>query len=95
MPEYPSTIDQLVRLRAAQYAFGAISLPATALTPKYATPLLKAIDFAPPAPSRRIVLAWRDGFPRRAALAAIAAAIPKLGLPVDAATTPGAASAGV
>ena len=32
-------------------------LPATALTPKYATPLVKAIDFAAPAPSRRIVLA--------------------------------------
>ena len=45
-------------------------LPATALTPKYATPLVKAIDFAPPAPTRRIVLASRDAFPRRAALAA-------------------------
>ena len=59
-------------------------LPATAHTPKYATPLVRAIDFAPPAPSRRIVLAWRDAFPRRAALAVIAAAIPKLGLPIDA-----------
>jgi len=57
-------------------------LPATALTPKYATPLTKAIDFAPPSPSRRIVLAARDGFPRRAALAVIAAAIPKLALPI-------------
>ena len=36
-------------------------LPATALTPKYAMPLVKAIDFAAPAPSRRIVLASRDG----------------------------------
>jgi len=59
-------------------------LPATALGPKYATPLVKAIDFTPPAPSRRIVLAWRDAFPRRAALAVIAAAIPKLGLPISA-----------
>jgi LysR family hydrogen peroxide-inducible transcriptional activator len=58
-------------------------LPATALTPKYATPLVKAIDFAPPAPSRRIVLAWRDAFPRRAALDVIAGAIPRLGLPVE------------
>jgi LysR family hydrogen peroxide-inducible transcriptional activator len=64
---------------------GVSVLPATALTPKYATSLVRAIDFAPPAPSRRIVLAWRDAFPRRPALAAIAAAIPKLGLPVDAA----------
>ena len=68
-------------------------LPATALTPKYATPLVKAIDFAPPAPSRRIVLAWRDAFPRRAALAAIAGAIPRLGLPIEAAITSGASAA--
>ena len=60
-------------------------LPATALTPKYAMPLVKAIDFAPPPPSRRIVLASRDAFPRRAALAALAAAIPKLALPIEAA----------
>jgi LysR family hydrogen peroxide-inducible transcriptional activator len=58
-------------------------LPATALTPKYATPLIKAIDFAPPAPSRRVVLACREGFPRRAALDVIVAAIPKLALPID------------
>src|SRR5512147_3144130 len=32
-------------------------LPATALTPRHAMPLLRAIDFAAPAPSRRIVLA--------------------------------------
>jgi LysR family hydrogen peroxide-inducible transcriptional activator len=61
-------------------------LPATALTAKYASPLLRAIDFAAPAPSRRVVLACRDGYPRQAALAAIAAAIPKLDLPLAAAT---------
>src|SRR5207244_2029148 len=32
-------------------------LPATALTPKYAMPQVKAIDFAEPVPTRRIVLA--------------------------------------
>ena len=58
-------------------------LPATALTPKYAMPQVRAIDFAEPAPSRRIVLASRDAFPRRAALAAITAAIPKLALPIE------------
>jgi LysR family hydrogen peroxide-inducible transcriptional activator len=58
-------------------------LPATALTPKYALPLVKAIDFAAPSPSRRIVLASREGFPRRAALAAIVAAMPKLALPIE------------
>ncbi len=61
-------------------------LPATALTPKYATPLTRAIDFASPSPSRRIVLASRDGFPRHAALEVIAAAIPKLALPIHEAT---------
>ena len=63
-------------------------LPATALTPKYATPLIKAIDFTAPAPSRRIVLAYRQGFPRGAALAVIAAAIPKLALPIIPAGVP-------
>jgi LysR family hydrogen peroxide-inducible transcriptional activator len=57
-------------------------LPATALTPKYAMPLVRALDFAAPAPSRRVVLAHREGFPRHAALAAIVAAVPKLGLPI-------------
>jgi LysR family transcriptional regulator, hydrogen peroxide-inducible genes activator len=57
-------------------------LPATALTTKYATPLVKAIDFAGPTPSRRIVLASRSGYPRGAALAAIVAAIPGLALPI-------------
>lgn len=72
---------------------GVSVLPATALTPKYATPLVKAIDFAPPAPSRRVVLAWRDAFPRRAALDVIAGAIPRLGLPIEAAITSGASAA--
>lgn len=57
-------------------------LPATALTPKFATPLIRAIDFVAPAPSRRIVLACREGFPRAAALSAIVAAIPTLALPI-------------
>jgi len=62
-------------------------LPATALTAKYSMPLMKAIDFTAPVPSRRIVLASRHGFPRMAALAAIVQAIPKLGLPIEPAST--------
>ena len=58
-------------------------LPATALTPKYSMPLVKAIDFAEPVPSRRIVLASRDGFPRAAALSAVVEAIPGLALPIE------------
>jgi LysR family transcriptional regulator, hydrogen peroxide-inducible genes activator len=57
-------------------------LPATALTPKYASPLLKAIDFTAPAPTRRVVLAARTGFPRMAALNAISRVMPRLGLPI-------------
>ncbi len=57
-------------------------LPATALTPKYASPLVKAVPFTPPPPTRRIVVATREGFPRQAALHAIARVIPKLNLPI-------------
>jgi len=62
-------------------------LPATALTPKYSMPLVKAIDFTEPVPSRRIVLASRHGFPRSAALAAIVEAIPGLALPIEPASS--------
>lgn len=58
-------------------------LPATALTPKYANPLVRAINFAGPAPSRRIVIATRQGFARPAAIQAIAATIAKLPLPIE------------
>lgn len=57
-------------------------LPATALTAKYASPLVKAINFAPPAPTRRVVLAARTGFAREAALQLIAGLMPKLNLPI-------------
>jgi len=58
-------------------------LPASALVPKYANALVRAIDFAPPAPSRRLVLAAREGFPRGAAVRAVADAIAKLDLPFE------------
>ncbi|MDQ6619551.1 MAG: LysR substrate-binding domain-containing protein [Pseudomonadota bacterium] len=57
-------------------------LPATALTRKYATPLLRAVPFAPPAPTRRVVMVARSGFPRMAALEVIRGVIPRLGLPI-------------
>lgn len=60
-------------------------LPASALTPRYANPLIKVIDFLPPTPLRRVVAAFRTDFPRRAAIEAIAAAAPTLDLPVKAA----------
>jgi LysR family hydrogen peroxide-inducible transcriptional activator len=57
-------------------------LPATALTAKYANPLVKAVDFAKPRPSRRIVIAHRQGFPRTTAIHLIAHVIRQLKLPV-------------
>ncbi|MEO8135643.1 MAG: LysR substrate-binding domain-containing protein [Betaproteobacteria bacterium] len=58
-------------------------LPATALTPKYANPLVRAIDFAPPAPSRKMVVATRAGFPRAAAIAKVTEAVGNLALPIE------------
>lgn len=57
-------------------------MPASALTRKYANPLVKAIDFAGPRPSRRVVLASRHGFPRAAAIHLIAQAVRTLRLPI-------------
>ena len=34
-------------------------LPKTALTGRYATPLVKAVPFAEPRPKRRVAVAWR------------------------------------
>lgn len=56
-------------------------LPATALTPNYSNPLVKAIDFAKPKPSRRVVLACRQAFSRKLAVQAVVRAIPNLNLP--------------
>ena len=38
---------------------GVTVLPATALTARYANPLVKAVEFADPRPARRVALAWR------------------------------------
>lgn len=57
-------------------------LPATALTAKYSSPLIKAIDFKSP-PSRRVVAAYRRGFPRMPAIETIHRACAKLSLPVQ------------
>jgi len=57
-------------------------LPETALTARYASPLVRAVDFKAPRPSRRIVAAYRTGFPRMPALHAIARAIARLDLPI-------------
>jgi LysR family hydrogen peroxide-inducible transcriptional activator len=61
---------------------GVTVLPATALTPRYANPLVKAIEFSSPRPARRIGLAWRRGFHRQPALETLVATIRSLPLPV-------------
>jgi LysR family hydrogen peroxide-inducible transcriptional activator len=61
---------------------GVSVLPASALTPKYSNPLVRALDFAAPRPSRRVVLACRQGFPRRTAIETIARAIARVDLPI-------------
>ena len=38
---------------------GVTVLPKTALTERYATPLVKAVPFAEPRPKRRVAIAWR------------------------------------
>jgi len=62
---------------------GVSVLPATALTGRHASPLVRAVDFAAPAPMRRVVAAFRADFPRRAAVQAMARAVSRLDLPVN------------
>lgn len=61
---------------------GITVLPVTALTRRYATRLVKAIDFLAPHPKRRVAIAWRTGFARAAAVRRIAATARDLDLPV-------------
>jgi LysR family hydrogen peroxide-inducible transcriptional activator len=58
-------------------------LPATALTPRYSSSLVKAIDFEPPEPSRRVVLAYRQGFTRGPVVELLRTAIGRLRLPIQ------------
>ncbi|HEX2651052.1 MAG TPA: LysR substrate-binding domain-containing protein [Burkholderiales bacterium] len=61
---------------------GVTVLPATALTRRHANPLVKAIEFSDPRPTRRIALAWRRGFHRPPALEKLVSTIRGLPLPV-------------
>lgn len=57
---------------------GITVLPCSANMVKFRSPLLKAIPFATPLPSRRIALAWRRSFFRGEAVEALAQAIRSL-----------------
>ena len=61
---------------------GVTVLPATALTPRHANRLVKAVEFAEPRPVRRVALASRHDFHRAAALEKLVESIRGLDLPV-------------
>ncbi len=54
---------------------GITVLPASANKEKYRNELIRVIPFAPPAPSRRIALAWRKSYDRVQAIQVLAEAI--------------------
>lgn len=62
---------------------GITVLPASALTNKYQTVLVKAVPFSAPVPRRRVVLATRSGFYRPRAVALLAQVLRTLDLPIS------------
>jgi LysR family hydrogen peroxide-inducible transcriptional activator len=60
---------------------GVSVLPASALTARYATKLLKVVPFAAPVPSRKVALAWRASFDRPAAVELLAESIRAVKMP--------------
>lgn len=61
---------------------GITVLPATAFTPRYASPLVRRVPFAGEAPRRRVVLATRQDFYRPRAVALLADVLRGLDLPI-------------
>lgn len=60
---------------------GVTLLPASAACGSYANPMVRCIPFEAPAPSRRIVLAWRKRGVREKAIAALAGAVRSVAAP--------------
>ncbi|MEO5693432.1 MAG: hydrogen peroxide-inducible genes activator [Usitatibacter sp.] len=60
---------------------GVSVLPSSALTPRYASRLLKVVPFSAPIPSRKVALAWRQSFDRPAVVELLAEAIRSLKMP--------------
>jgi LysR family hydrogen peroxide-inducible transcriptional activator len=56
-------------------------LPASALTTRYASKLLKVVPFNTPVPSRKVALAWRASFDRPLAVETLGSAIRAIRLP--------------
>lgn len=60
---------------------GVSVLPASALTSRYASRLLKVVPFTSPVPSRKVALAWRASFDRPLAVETLAASIRSVKMP--------------
>ncbi len=60
---------------------GVTVMPCSAVTAKHQHKRLAVVDFGKPVPGRRIGLAWRKGFPRPDAIAAIWESVRSLKLP--------------
>jgi LysR family hydrogen peroxide-inducible transcriptional activator len=60
---------------------GVSVLPASALTPRYSSKLLKVVPFSSPVPSRKVAIAWRTSFDRPVAVETLAEAIRSVKMP--------------
>jgi LysR family hydrogen peroxide-inducible transcriptional activator len=60
---------------------GVSVLPASALSPRYASRSVKVVPFSSQVPSRKVALAWRTSFDRPLAVDALAAAIRSVRMP--------------
>jgi LysR family hydrogen peroxide-inducible transcriptional activator len=60
---------------------GVSVLPSSALTPRYATKLLKVVPFSSPVPSRKVALAWRASFDRPLAVETLVRSIQSVKMP--------------
>ncbi|HUL97461.1 MAG TPA: hydrogen peroxide-inducible genes activator [Usitatibacter sp.] len=60
---------------------GVSVLPASALTTRYASKMLKIVPFSSPVPSRKVALAWRASFDRPLAIETLAEAIAAVRMP--------------
>ena len=60
---------------------GVSVLPSSALTPRYASRLLRVVPFSSPVPSRIVALAWRASFDRPMAVELLADAIRSIKMP--------------
>jgi len=74
-----SSIETIRNMVAS--GLGVSVLPASALTSRYASRLLKSIPFSAPSPSRKVALAWRTSFDRPLAVQTLAEAIRAVKMP--------------